>query len=92
MANTITDYLPDIRAQSYLTTVKGDSVEENSHRRAIASRMARLRPNRWSHMRDTSERWTWGTFRGRGNGVACIRRRRFHCPPFPPLNVISRWW
>ena len=42
--NTITNYLPDNRAQSYLTTVKGGSAEENTRRRAIAGRTARLRP------------------------------------------------
>jgi hypothetical protein len=29
MVNTIMDYLPDIRAQSNLTTVEGGSSEEN---------------------------------------------------------------
>jgi hypothetical protein len=42
MANTITDYLPDIRAQSYLTTVKGGMAVIHERRHEIT---ATLSPN-----------------------------------------------
>jgi hypothetical protein len=35
MANTTMHYLPDIRAQSFLTTMKGGSVAKNARRRPV---------------------------------------------------------
>jgi hypothetical protein len=43
MANTIMDYLPDIRAQSNLTTVEGGSSEENDPSEELRWRQGLLR-------------------------------------------------
>jgi hypothetical protein len=40
MANTVTDYLPDIRAQSYLTTVKGGMAVIHERRREITATLS----------------------------------------------------